>query len=141
MTDLINEGAICPYCLKVTKCVDSSEIYGKRAQYGWMYYCKPCGAYVGCHKGSKKALGRLADHPLREAKKEAHHYFDGLWKHKMNKGFTKNEARTQAYDWLSCQMELKKEETHIGMFDVDQCKRVVEICRPYYLKIYVLNGK
>ena len=23
------------------------------------------------------------------------------------------------------------DETHIGMFDVDTCKKVVEICKPY----------
>lgn len=38
-------------------------------------------------------------------------------------------ARNAGYAWLSQQMGLPPEQTHIGMFDVDQCKRVVEICK------------
>ena len=36
--------------------------------------------------------------------------------------------RRTAYDWLSRRMGLPMDQTHIGMFDVEQCKRVVEIC-------------
>ena len=37
----------------------------------------------------------------------------------------------EAYKWLSEQLGMPRKDTHIGMFDVDQCKRVVEICKPY----------
>ena len=30
-----------------------------------IYICKPCDAYVGVHKGTDKALGRLANKELR----------------------------------------------------------------------------
>jgi hypothetical protein len=34
---------------------------------------------VGCHKGTTKPLGRLADAELREWKKRAHAAFDPVW--------------------------------------------------------------
>ena len=51
-------GKICPYCLKQSQYGDSSIFYGK--SYGMMYYCLDCDARVGVHKGTDKALGRLA---------------------------------------------------------------------------------
>ena len=68
--DEIIAGKICPYCGKPTEYVDSSIIYGR--SYGMIYLCRDCRAYVGVHKGTDQALGRLANAELREAKKEAH---------------------------------------------------------------------
>ena len=64
----IYSGKLCPYCKKETEYKDSSIIYGK--SYGMVYICSTCDAYVGVHKGTDKALGRLADKKLRELKKE-----------------------------------------------------------------------
>jgi hypothetical protein len=129
----IYNGKICPYCNKDSIFVDSKEVYSR--SYGMIYLCKPCKAWVGVHKGTKDALGRLANVELREAKKEAHFYFDKLWNAKIERGFKKGDARSKAYVWLSQQMGTPKEETHIGWFDVDKCKKVVEICKPYTLKL------
>lgn len=74
----IISGKICPYCGKPTDYVDSSTIYGK--SYGMTYLCKACDAYCGVHKGPDKALGRVANKELRHWKKEAHKYFDLIWK-------------------------------------------------------------
>lgn len=139
-------GKICPYCGRKPKYVDSELIYGK--SYGMIYLCRGCDAYVGVHKGSDKPLGRLADKDLREAKKKAHYYFDALWKAKTNIGILEDPrrskrkvewqraCRSQAYKWLSEVMQIKPEFTHIGMFDVEQCEKVVQLCLPYYNKIY-----
>lgn len=121
---------ICPYCGRKPKYVDSSIVYGK--SYGMIYFCGDCDAYVGVHYGnSGKPLGRLANRELRSAKKEAHFYFDHLWKRATKKGRSKSDARSAAYKWLGENLNIPKEHTHIGMFDVDMCKRVVEICKPY----------
>lgn len=125
---LIFTGQICPYCGKNTEFVDSEEVYGK--SYGMIYLCRDCKAWVGVHKGTKNALGRLANSELRDAKKEAHFYFDKLWKAKIESGVRKKVARGKAYKWLSQQLGISKEETHIGWFDVSQCIEVVKICRP-----------
>ena len=124
------DGKTCPYCNNPTQYVDSKVVYKK--SYGMIYYCAPCYAWVGVHYGTNKALGRLAKVNLREWKQKAHKYFDPLWQKKMEQGYSKIKARHKAYAWLAEQMGLPIEETHIGMFDVEQCKQVVEICKKFY---------
>lgn len=131
--DLIYAGKLCPYCSRETVCVDSEEVYGK--SFGMVYLCRPCKAWVGVHKGTDNALGRIANAELRDYKKEAHFYFDQLWKEKMTSGLTKNKARSKAYDWLSNELEIPKAQTHVGWFDIDMCKKVIEICKPYAIKL------
>jgi len=108
--------------------MDSAKVYGR--SFGPIIACLGCKAWVGTHQDGRP-LGRLADAELREAKKEAHAHFDQLWKRKMDKGCPKHLARAAAYKWLSDAMDLPQEHTHIGMMDVGQCKKVVELCRPY----------
>lgn len=60
----IFKGKVCPYCKEQTEYVDSACIYGK--SYGMIYLCRKCDAYVGVHKGTNKALGRLANKELRQ---------------------------------------------------------------------------
>lgn len=126
-----HNGKVCPYCGQPTEYVDSEVIYGRT--YGMVYLCRPCDAWVGTHKGTDRALGRLANAELREWKKKAHGYFDALWKRKMQQGASKQKARGLAYKWLSGELGIPPKETHIGMFDVDQCKKVVEVCRKYHI--------
>ena len=114
---LIYRGLLCPYCKNKSEFVDSKEVYGK--SFGMIYLCRPCKSWVGTHENSSKALGRLANAELREAKKEAHLYFDKLW----NRG---QISRKKAYKMLSDHLKLPKEYTHIGMFNIDTCNKVVE---------------
>ena len=129
----INNGKICPYCGKDSIFVDSAEVYSK--SYGMIYLCSPCKAWVGVHKGTKNALGRLANSELREAKKEAHFFFDKLWNKKISQGTKKGKARGNAYVWLSKELGISLGDTHIGLFDVDICKKVVGICEPIVIKL------
>lgn len=125
------EGEECPYCFNETVYVDSSEIYGK--SYGMIYLCRPCMAWVGVHKGTNKAKGRLANNKLRKMKKKAHKYFDNLWERKMLKDDLKQkEARNKAYNWLSEKTGIDRKICHIGMMDIEQCNQVIEICKPYF---------
>jgi hypothetical protein len=124
------DGKTCPYCNQPTQYVDSKRVYTK--SYGMIYLCEPCGAWVGVHKGTNTALGRLANRELRKWKKDAHKYFDPLWQKKMKQVYSKTKARHKAYTWLAEQMGLSIKDTHIGMFDVEQCKQVIEICKRYY---------
>lgn len=112
----------CDYCGRRAEFVDSKVIYGK--SYGMVYLCRPCDAYVGVHKGSDVPLGRLANAELRYWKKAAHAAFDPLWQYGRFK-----HHRNAAYRWLSDQMQLPVEKTHIGMFDIDQCKAAIQIIR------------
>lgn len=125
---------ICQYCNTNAKLVDSSVVYGK--SYGMIWYCQDCKAWVGVHKNSKKnaPLGILANSELREWKKKAHSLFDELWKIKMEKDkCSKSKARKAAYKWLSGMMGIDYNKCHIGKFDIEKCKQVVNICQNFHL--------
>lgn len=124
-----SDGKTCPYCNKPSQYVDSVIIY--KRSYGMVYYCEDCEAWCGVHKGTDQSLGRLANWELRKLKKHAHSVFDPLWQKKMAQGLKKNQARNLAYKWLSDKMSIDYEKTHIGHFDEEQCKQVIEICKPY----------
>lgn len=102
--------AYCPYC-------------GRRAamahtQWGYRYECRPCDARVGCHPGTNKPLGTLANAPLRRARMAAHAAFDPLWKsHGVN--------RHEAYSELASRLGIHTRECHIGHFDETRCADVV----------------
>lgn len=114
----ILSGRICPYCHVPTEYKNSIEVYG--VDYGMIYYCPQCGAYVGVHKGTDRAKGRLANAELRRCKIEAHRYFDELYKRGLMK-------RREAYKWLSDQLGLPPEYTHIGMFNPETCAKVAVV--------------
>ncbi len=116
---------LCPYCGAIAKLVDSSVIYGK--SYGMAYICSnypDCDAYVGAHKGTDKPKGRLANPELRELRKQAHAAFDPLWR-------SGSFSRTKAYRWLSRQLKIPFDETHIGNFDEEMCLKVISVIKRY----------
>lgn len=87
-----------------------------------IYRCPSCGARVGCHPGTTKPLGNLVGAQERTWRMAAHEAFDKTWKTK------RWGNRQQAYAKLAEFMALPPEKCHIGMFTVEQCKMVVEVC-------------
>ena len=113
----------CDYCGSPAVLTTGQEVY-PHLPHLWpnpIYRCRPCDAHVGCHPGTTKALGRLANKDLRGAKMAAHAAFDPHWK-------GKRMSRSDAYGRLAVAMGIPARDCHIGMFDVNQCERVVEIC-------------
>lgn len=121
----------CPYCNSVSELVTGKDVYPNLPHLSEkpIYRCAPCKAWVGCHPGTTKPLGRLADAKLRRAKIRAHDAFDMLWR-KSPFGWTKAKfkSRSKAYAWLADALGIAVTDCHIGMFDVDMCKRVEEVC-------------
>lgn len=115
---------ICPYCNNEAQLVGGDAIYPHRPDLHSLRFwkCTPCDAWVGCHAGTERPLGRLANAELRRAKMEAHAAFDPLWKSGQMK-------RKDAYGWLTTQLGIKRHDCHIGAFDVETCLRVVEVCK------------
>jgi hypothetical protein len=116
----------CPYCGASASRVDSSRIYCR--SYGLVYLCNrypKCDAYVGCHKDGT-AKGTLANRELRGLRKEAHALFDPLWKEKVF------ESRSAAYKWLSKEMNTSHKQTHIAMFDEQQCLKCINLLKLLY---------
>lgn len=116
---------ICPYCGKQAKLVKNEVIYGRTYGNGWAYLCKPCEAYVGLHDNGKP-LGVPAKKELRQLRMKAHDSFDKIWKAEKSRLF-----RTMLYKALSKYMGLSEKETHIGSFNEEQCKKVLEFTRDY----------
>lgn len=120
----------CDYCGAPPVYCPSSEHVYRGVDYGPIYQCAGCDAWVGVHRGTLRALGRLANKELRQAKQRAHAAFDPLWQRVMERdGLPKYRARGRGYKWLAEQMGLTREQMHIGELDVDQCAKVVEICK------------
>jgi hypothetical protein len=122
----------CDYCSEPSERVTGREVYPHRPELAdkVIYRCSPCGAWVGCHPGTDKPLGRLANAGLRKAKMAAHSAFDPLWKAKMRRDeCSKKQARGAGYQWLAERLGVEPDACHIGMFDEATCWRVVEACR------------
>ena len=117
---------VCRYCGSIIRLVPAETIFGKSTRKLGMegemvYQCQNCGARVCCHKGTTRPLGDVANEVLRLKRIEAHHAFDAMWR-------TWHVSRTQAYKWLSQQMRIPVDKTHIGGFDMEQCLKVIELC-------------
>ena len=112
---------ICQYCTNHSRLTDGTEIYPHSPDLAEkkFYYCKPCDAITGCHKGTETPLGTLANKPTRKARTAAHAVFDEVWK-------SKAMSRSDAYVWLASQLKLTAEQCHIGMFDSKTCWAAVE---------------
>lgn len=109
-------GKQCHYCGADTALVDSSVVYGPGKDFGKVWQCQPCDAYVGCHGDTDRSKGSVANKMLRMLRKRAHAAFDPLWK---DGG---PMSRDDAYAELSKHLKTPIDETHIGMFDSEQCQ-------------------
>ncbi len=117
---------VCRYCGGVIRLIPAEAVYGPSAERlgkkgEKLYQCQNCNARVGCHKGTARPLGNVANEVLRLKRIEAHQTFDGLWKRR-------GMSRTAAYKWLAERMGLPEVTAHIGGFEMDQCQRVIELC-------------
>ena len=113
---------ICRYCGgKIIKS-KTHVLYGKGNE--TIYLCTMCNAYVGCYPGTDKPMGKVANTVLRLKRQETHQVFDALWK---KQGWT----RSAAYRWLAKSLQMSEENAHIGMMEMDDCERVIRLCRDY----------
>lgn len=119
----IYEGLICPYCGRETELVEANAVYGSGYK-GMIRLCRPCEAWVGCHKekvgGEYRALGSLARSDLRWDRRSVHTELDRLW--------ITREERVKVYKELSDYLGIPKEYTHIAMFREKTLPRVLDFC-------------
>jgi hypothetical protein len=95
----------------------------KVGQYGFFWACREwpgCTYAVGCHPFTTSPLGIPANFETRQARRAAHDLFDRAWH-----GPKALMGRKAAYAWLAGRMGLKVEQTHIGLFDMSQCREVM----------------
>lgn len=112
----------CPYCGAKAELKDASVVYGPGTDYGMIWICFPCNAYVGVHKSSKKMkpYGRLANKELRHWRMKAHAALDLLWQEK-------HMRRPEAYAYLAKELDIPVEKCHIGDFDILLCRKAYQI--------------
>ena len=75
---------ICRYCGGIIRLVPAADVYGSSTerlgmQNEYLYQCQNCNARVGCHKGTTRPLGDVANEILRLKRIEAHQVFDAYW--------------------------------------------------------------
>lgn len=116
---------MCPYCKKRSSRCFGSELYPKikKLKDRIFYYCSDCDASVGSYRDGTP-YGKLANKELRQWRMKAHQAFDAKWR---GQGGGR-VSRSECYTWLSVELGIRRNKCHIGMFDVDTCKRVLKAC-------------
>jgi len=85
------------------------------------WFCS-CGAFVGCHPGTKKALGSPAGKATKRARMDAHAAFDPIWK-------GKQMGRSDAYRWLAAALGIEPRDCHISHMNADLARRAAAVCK------------
>ncbi len=113
----------CNYCGEKAEKVTGKRIYPaiKKLHSKLFFLCEPCNAYVGTHPDGSP-LGSLACPETRKFRMMAHYYFDKIWKER-------HFNRTDAYAWLASSLGIPFDRCHIGMFDITNCQKVIDICK------------
>lgn len=119
---------VCGYCRREAALVTGDVIHPGRedlqAEYFWR--CAPSDAWVSCHPPAGPGggggvgdgtvpMGSLANAELRRWRSSAHALFDPIWQ-------SGKLSRHQAYGWLAKTLRIPREQCHIGMFNLEQCK-------------------
>lgn len=115
----------CPYCGSPVVYRSADGIYRENSRDVMLYVCShypECDAYVRAHAGTRKPVGKLANHELRALRRTAHQYFDRLY-------LTGLMTKQDAYRWLADLISAPLSEAHIGYLGEYYCKRVIEESR------------
>lgn len=143
---------VCPYCGAAALLVTGEVLYPHRHDLAHRFFwqCTPCDAYVGTHDGTRNPLGTLANKELRRARMILHdRMIDPLWKGAPDCGAYDHEksdkraikkiqraARPRVYRFLAHELGISVEETHAGMFTIEQCRAAWQVLKGVtYLEI------
>lgn len=133
---MVAPAPVCSYCGRTAELVSGDDLFANHPELASKSFwrCAPCKAHVGCHEAGRQVrgpdgritvsdgmlpFGTLANAALRSARTAAHDVFDPLWR-------SGRMRRSEAYAWMAEQLGLPFEGTHISMFDIEQCKRLMD---------------
>lgn len=114
---------MCPECGKMAVTKKRKLITSDNADNEWVWTCPDypkCDMYVGCHPGTIKPLGTLANQELRSLRWRAHKAMDTCWK-------SDRMTRDEAYEELQIVLELGPKEAHIDRLNRAQCEKVIKV--------------
>lgn len=122
MTQLVPKEQPRCGCDRIATLVTGRSIYPDRPDLASrnFYVCRPCKTIVGCHPGTTKPLGTLADWKTRQARLKLHNRFDPIWR-------SGRKKRQAAYDWLADLLGIPRSNCHFGMFDLETCERAMKL--------------
>lgn len=127
----------CPGCGVAARLTNGAYVYPNHPDLADkpIWKCEVCpDAYVGCHPGGTEPLGTPAGPELRRARIVLHRdMVDPLWKHADRCGeyhpeneaareLIRRAARGRVYAYLAAGLDLTKDECHVGMFTIEQCR-------------------
>jgi len=122
----------CGADMENVRLTNEHAIYGRKySKYSkaYIWICTRCKAYVGCHRDTTEPKGTLADRETRAARKQAHLWFDTIWKYYEEvKQWPRKKARGKAYKWLAEELHIDPIDCHIGMMDRHEALRVAKAC-------------
>lgn len=105
----------------MAKCPEhKSELFYSKTKYGPRGECLVIGCTVVDWAEDKTATP--ADFETRMSRQDAHRVFDQLWRFGSYK-------RSRLYQMLANHLHLSKKETHIGQFNIEQCKQVIDFAK------------
>ena len=125
--------ATCAHCSLACRLTTGREVYPHRKDLSDLRFwvCESCEARVGCHKegavvdgetsDGTMPLGRAANAALRRARSEVHKKLDPIWRTQPKK--ERRVARRRVYRVISRYMGLPMHQTHVGMFNLEQCRQ------------------
>lgn len=117
----------CPYCGRSVQLRKAAYVYGENAicPDDYLYVCngypENCDAYVRAHRETLRPMGTLANSELRNLRIQAHRALSEVWE-------TGCMTKHGAYIWLQNRLNLRQQDTHIGMFSEYYCKKTIEEC-------------
>ena len=118
----VHKGACIP--LPRVICADcGADMALRDSRYGKFWGCTnfpDCRGTHGAHPNGEP-LGKPATAEVKQLRIAAHEAFDATWQG--------TRKRTTAYQWLARKMKLYHGQCHIGRFDAEKCRQVIEICK------------
>jgi hypothetical protein len=121
---------VCNYCGNPAELHDGLAVYPDRKDLAErrFWVCWGCAAWVGCHRDTDNPFGSLANEELRSARIAAHAAFDPIWQQELM-------PRPDAYAWLAQELGIPRSHCHIGLMELDNCRRVGHIVWERFGKI------
>ena len=120
----------CPYCHGKPELRSSKEVYQK--DFGNIWLCPECRAYVGCHRNGDVPKGFLANTEMRHLRKIAHSLFDPIWKNK-------EMSRSSAYKRMAEYLGIELNSAHISQINKEQLEKLIKGLRIRVAKKNELN--